>query len=337
MAVTGWESVSTADWEDGLCDLPCHDYQHFSDYVTRSATVLGGDVLLLRHKSGPQVAVRILTGPLRALRVGYIPAGIATVGEIGNPHEFELILRDLRIELQSQGLVPVIRFPAILESMIPSLSGLAEIAGFAPDRSARRWTYQLRVDCEIDSILENTQSQWRSNVRRAQRNSLRVEILQDESDWNRMQEGLSGLQARKKFDVTLDAAFFYSLEASRQASRILLLGAVAPEQEDPVAMAVVSIQGASATYLLGYSAPTGALARGGPELVQLHAIEHARELGARFYDLGGVDWVGNRGVFDFKRRMGGRLVCSSGTYVGMGGRLRQSLAASLLTRRKNGR
>ncbi len=49
-------------------------------------------------------------------------------------------------------------------------------------------------------------------------------------------------------------------------------------------------------------------------LLQWHTIQQARQRGCRWYDLGGIDPLGNPGVYHFKQGLGGQDVCAPGPF-----------------------
>jgi lipid II:glycine glycyltransferase (peptidoglycan interpeptide bridge formation enzyme) len=49
-------------------------------------------------------------------------------------------------------------------------------------------------------------------------------------------------------------------------------------------------------------------------LLQWAAIQKAKALGCQWYDLGGIDPEGNPGVYNFKKRMGGKEIILPGPF-----------------------
>jgi lipid II:glycine glycyltransferase (peptidoglycan interpeptide bridge formation enzyme) len=68
----------------------------------------------------------------------------------------------------------------------------------------------------------------------------------------------------------------------------------------PVAGLVASAMGDLAIYLLGATSDCGLNAKGS-YLLQWTLIQQLKQTGVRWYDLGGIDPVGNPGVYAFKK------------------------------------
>ena len=72
----------------------------------------------------------------------------------------------------------------------------------------------------------------------------------------------------------------------------------------PVAGLVASAMGDSGIYLLGATSDNGLNAKGS-YLLQWTLIQWLKDKGIRWYDLGGIDPIGNPGVYLFKRGFSG--------------------------------
>jgi hypothetical protein len=83
---------------------------------------------------------------------------------------------------------------------------------------------------------------------------------------------------------------------------------ICKDKDIPVAGLVASAMGDSAIYLLGATSDAGLNAKGA-YLLQWTMISWLKELGIKSYDLGGIDPVGNPGVYHFKKGFSGADIC----------------------------
>jgi lipid II:glycine glycyltransferase (peptidoglycan interpeptide bridge formation enzyme) len=115
------------------------------------------------------------------------------------------------------------------------------------------------------------------------------------------------MRTRKSFDTTVDVNEFARIqETLPESQRMRVL--VCESEGVPIAGLVVSRIGNSAIYLLGATGDEGIKAKGA-YLLQWTMIQWLKESGVRWYDLGGIDPVGNPGVYSFKKGFSGNDVC----------------------------
>ena len=109
-----------------------------------------------------------------------------------------------------------------------------------------------------------------------------------------------------------DVEFFKRVQMYAPAEQKLVLH-LAWDHNVPVAGHLGSYIGNTAVYLLGATNVTGRSLQAS-FLLQWTAINYARALGSRFYDVGGVDEQTNPGVYRFKRRLNGRPLTELAPY-----------------------
>jgi len=111
------------------------------------------------------------------------------------------------------------------------------------------------------------------------------------------------MRNRKTFETTVDVLEFERIQESlppSQRMRIL----ICQDKGVPVVGVVASAMGDSAIYLLGATSDAGLQSKGG-YLLHWTFIQWCKTNGVRWYDLGGIDPLGNPGVYHFKRGFSG--------------------------------
>jgi lipid II:glycine glycyltransferase (peptidoglycan interpeptide bridge formation enzyme) len=156
----------------------------------------------------------------------------------------------------------------------------------------------------LDKLRSNLDQKWRTDLNRALRGEARVTRSADPADFARFQPLLADLADKKGFRTRQDADFF-AAAARHDADSFLIHLAWAGDEL--LGGHVGAFTGDTAVYLLGATTSAGRDARAS-YLLQWSVIEHARERGFAWYDLGGVDAGENPDVYRFKKRMGGREV-----------------------------
>jgi lipid II:glycine glycyltransferase (peptidoglycan interpeptide bridge formation enzyme) len=111
------------------------------------------------------------------------------------------------------------------------------------------------------------------------------------------------MRKRKAFETTVDVEEFARIQESLPESHRMRVF-ICEDKGLPVAGLVASAMGDSAIYLLGATSDAG-LKSQGAYLLQWTLIQWLKESGVRWYDLGGIDPIGNPGVYAFKKGFSG--------------------------------
>jgi hypothetical protein len=185
--------------------------------------------------------------------------------------------------------------------------------GFVPTtRSARYQTMVIDISPPPADVRKKLEQKWRNCLNASERKGLTLRHGTDDTLFAEFCRLFSAFHDRKGFAVDLDANFYRELQRSLSEPDRLLV-ALADLEGKIAGGHVMSILGDTAVYLLGATSAEG-LNNKAAYLLQWHAIARARERGAKFYDLGGIDPAGNPGVYHFKAGMGGQTLASPGPY-----------------------
>lgn len=186
-------------------------------------------------------------------------------------------------------------------------------AGFATARRVRGYRTFL-----VDLMPSETQlraalaQKWRNCLNASQRQGLCVEFGTSSMMLQQFNALLAGLVARKGFAVELDGSFYAGLQNDLSDQDKLTIGLVRGGGETH-AGGVFALHGDTCVYLLGATGEAGMKSKGS-YLMHWQVMQLARQRGLRRYDLGGIDPVGNPGVYGFKRGMGGEDLTAAGPF-----------------------
>jgi lipid II:glycine glycyltransferase (peptidoglycan interpeptide bridge formation enzyme) len=186
-------------------------------------------------------------------------------------------------------------------------AAFSQFAFESPESSESYRTFVVDLAPSLDELRKKLDPKWRNKLKQAERNDLTVISGTGTDLYQTFCEMYSQMRRRKEFETTVDVEEFGRIQnALSDAQRMHVL--ICQDKGIPVAGIVVSAMGNSAIYLLGATSDAGLNARGA-YLLQWSVIQHLKEKGIRFYDLGGIDPVKNLGVYQFKRGLSGADVC----------------------------
>jgi lipid II:glycine glycyltransferase (peptidoglycan interpeptide bridge formation enzyme) len=168
-------------------------------------------------------------------------------------------------------------------------------------------TFVLDLNPSLDELRKGLDRKWRNMLSGAEKNELEVVAGSGNAEFRAFCDIYNQMRKRKTFDTTVDVDEFRLVQetlAESQRMRIL----ICRDKGIPVAGLVVSAMGDSAIYLLGATSDDGLKSKGA-YLLQWTVIRWLKERGVRWYDLGGIDPLGNPGVYHFKRGLSGEDIC----------------------------
>jgi GNAT acetyltransferase-like protein len=254
-----------------------------ADVRVKRAPVVGGGLAFV--SGGPMVGA----GGTRDADLGRLRACVdALVDEFVRGRELKLRLR------------PAIGLPQHNEAVEAVLRG----AGMRPaERAPAYRTVLLDVTRPLEEIRSSLHQHWRRQLKKAEAAPLEVTYGTGHDRFEQVAHMSAALRERKGFELDLDAMFYSDVQEDLCESDRLLVGVVRQDGV-PVAGTIVSVHGDTAVYLVGASTDAGRDSRAA-YLLHWRTIALLRERGVPWYDLGGIDPVGNPGVTSFKLRTGG--------------------------------
>jgi lipid II:glycine glycyltransferase (peptidoglycan interpeptide bridge formation enzyme) len=170
-----------------------------------------------------------------------------------------------------------------------------------PDNIYR--TFLLDLAPGLDELRRKLDAKWRNHLSRAEKNNLTVIAGSGGNEYRAFCQIYNEMRRRKTFETTVDVEEFGRIQEDLwEPHRMRIL--ICEDKGAPVAGLVTSAMGDSAIYLLGATSEDGMKAQGA-YLLQWTMIQWLKEQGIRWYDLGGIDPIGNPGVYSFKKGFSG--------------------------------
>ena len=185
-----------------------------------------------------------------------------------------------------------------------------QIQGFVPSLNHAQYTLVVDTSDGLEQVRARVRKKWLGHVKRAQKNkNLTSKILVELAERYAAYDALAGmydnLTKRKGFESAIDAQAFREIAVNDP--RYVML-----EVRDQNEIVVVKLAHSGRDRLTGLfsASSTAALTTGANALAVWRMIEYTIESGHRYYDLAGIDAVGNPGVFKFKLGISDHVVQS---------------------------
>jgi len=162
-----------------------------------------------------------------------------------------------------------------------------------------------------DELRKSLAQKWRNQLNAADRQGLTIECGDDIRLFERFEILFRHTRDQKGFFVDLDLDFFRAVrQDSKEAEPkpwIILIRSGGLDVSGHLGM----YMGDTAVYLLGGTNDEGRRVKAA-YLAQWEAMRHARAQSCVWYDTGGIDPLGNPGVFHFKAGLAGVDVTAAG-------------------------
>ncbi len=174
---------------------------------------------------------------------------------------------------------------------------------FVPGESYRTMIVDLRQSPE--AIRARLDQKWRNQLNRAERNALTVSEPVESDAFASFARLYEQMVERKGIAAANVRQFERMQETLPKQQKMKIL--ICSENGAPVAGLVASAIGQTGIYLLGATNQQGMKSKGA-YLLQWRMMMWLKQVGAEFYDLGGINPDANPGVYHFKQGMGGEDV-----------------------------
>ena len=266
--------------------------------------------ILLRSPYEPVAAMQALEvfgrGPLRAL---WAPGGPC----LGEPREemLRVILRALRRIAPFGSLTALALAPSLMWT--PSVDQVFRDEGLQSFDGRRSSTMVLDLRNPIPALRAGLTKNWRHNLNRSERHGVTVREIRGPEELPIVQALYEQVTRRKGIPSRLQAPFLNALYGTARTPGLIRIF-LAIHEDRPTAMRVVG-WGPHVVHDLFAGADDAARHSYANYAMVWHIIERACQDGLGTYDLGGIDPIGNPGVFDFKRGLGGKIVIHPGVWL----------------------
>jgi lipid II:glycine glycyltransferase (peptidoglycan interpeptide bridge formation enzyme) len=182
-------------------------------------------------------------------------------------------------------------------------SAFSKIGGEPGTGGGAYRTFIVDLAPPIDDLRRNLDKKWRNALSRAEKNQLEIVGGKGTEEYRIFTQMYREMLKRKGFETTVSIEEFERIQADLP-NNLRMQTLICMQCGVPVAGIVCSAMGDSAIYLLGATSDSGLTAKGG-YLLQWAWIRRLKEEGVKWYDLGGIDPLGNPGVYHFKSGLSG--------------------------------
>lgn len=274
------EETDPASWDQLIRQLGGHPLQSSAWGTLKSRFGWRAVRLATADRSA---AAQLLVRPLAGLAIAYIPRGPVTSGQ-ADTDDALLAAIEQRARRHRAAFVRIEPHASDESAAAPPLDALLRARRY---RSSAR-TIQPRASLVLDltpppaELWASFSKGHRADARRAEREGVSVRVGTD-ADVAQMQRLLEATQQRKAFGIHSLAYHRELLRLFGDDARLL----IAEHESAAVAATIALAWGAHGIYLVAGSSRAGLEHRAG-HLLQWHAIQWARERGARSYDLWGI-------------------------------------------------
>jgi lipid II:glycine glycyltransferase (peptidoglycan interpeptide bridge formation enzyme) len=186
-------------------------------------------------------------------------------------------------------------------------------AGFIklPEKAEYR-TIVLDLKRSIEELRKNFKQKWRNCLNQSHKNGLDVSCDSSDESFKEFLYLQEEMRQRKGFKPAVDYNEF--LEINRLSNQDFKFKIFLCKHNNQVNSALVlSIIGDTAIYLLGASNQDGRRLKSA-YFLQWTAMNYIKNAGIGFYDLGGVDKLNNKSVYDFKAGINGNEYFHIGSF-----------------------
>jgi len=175
--------------------------------------------------------------------------------------------------------------------------------GFVPSSARAYRTLMKRIDEGDVELRKSFDSRWRRNLVRSEAEALTVTRSSDVQSLIQLERIHQDLMQTKAFRTKRDTNFFADVQANASEIERLTVH-LAWSGDDLIGGHVGCMMGDTAMYLIGAASEKGRASRAGYRL-HWEFMRYARDAGAVWYDLCGIDPDGAPELYRFKKYLNG--------------------------------
>lgn len=184
---------------------------------------------------------------------------------------------------------------------------------FGPDDSYR--TLVVDLTPPLETLRKRFDQKWRNHLNRAEKNGLTVRENDRVDHHFQTFIGIyDQMMTRKQFAASSNIREFERIQQDLPTNQQMKVF-ICEQEGTPVAGLVGTVIGDTAIYLFGATNEQGMKSQGA-YLLQWRMIQLLKEIGIRYYDLGGINPQTNPGVYSFKKGLSGEDVLYMEPLVG---------------------
>ncbi len=314
----GVRDIEHDDWPRVVESFEDHNYENCLTYTLAHSQRLGTRARLVAVTGDEKLigaaVVRLKPVPLTGCSIAYVSSGplFRPKGLTGRVEgNLDVVVKAVDSHVGGGGRnLFLMRLPIWGGNDLAAAGNVIAAQGFVQTDLVRSYKTIL-IDLLPDEakLRSGLHSKWRNMLTQSQKNGMSIVEGSAAEGWQRFQGLYDSMRELKEFDGGLGPQFFAPLDVN-DAGLVFLF---AQKDGVDVGSLIVSALGDTAVYLFGATNGMGRDLRAG-YLLQWAALAYFKAKGIRWYDLGGIDEATNAGGFQFKARMGGRIVDALGPY-----------------------
>ena len=276
---------------------------------------------LMLERNGKIVAIaQCVTKKLLGLNAGiaYVPWGPIWQlrGKERDPIIFQQMIHALKQEYVEKKASLLRIVPNLNSHDSNELFNILEKENFRISSSETpRQTLIMNLEYSIDELRQGLKRQWKQNLTYSENNGLKV--IQGTSDelFSIFIDLYKNMLKRKKFESGVDINEFREIQkALPEKYKMEIM--VCEFEKMPVAGLIATYLGNTSIALLAATNDKGLEVKGA-YFLQWQMIGWLKKMGARWYDLGGINPITNPGGFQYKKGLSGKFgneVCQLGQF-----------------------
>lgn len=292
-----WESLYssinktniTQDWNYGDAKSSIENWKVTRGVIFYNSTMVGLVQALQKKIFGIPCITRINRGPL------LFNTNDAPILKVQ-------IIRNLKKVFKIMSIAPAIdNSSEILQYL--TLSGFHKLNKYND--------YSSVIDLKLDeeSLQKQLKSKWRNQLKKAEKSNLIIK------EWNQNYDKILELYQKNMIEknfkgISIELLKFLILK------KCLYTLAIYSQKQDLLAFDVAYIHGNTATYLIGWNNEEGRTLNTN-NLLLFNIVLKMKNLGIRYFDLGGIDYINTEDIAKFKRGIGGTEYEMIGEYYSL--------------------
>lgn len=316
------DQITSDQWyrySEEFASMNIYQAWHYADLHCRGPLRNASRAILLNSDGNARAMAQ-----LRIKKLPMISTGVADVewGPLWNTdsqilmhEELKLFLRYLKQEYVDKRKLIARIWPRSVysEGEDASLSRVFAEEGFQKDATARPYhTVMIDLSDSVETIRKNLHRKWRNHLSKAERSGLTVEYLNTDDAFDRFFRLYQIMWTQKRFPTGVRVPIIGQLQRALPSNKKFLIIIIKKDDID-IGGIVCPVVGDTLIGFLAASLPEERASNPG-NLSHWSAILKAKEMGFKWYDVGGYDDQ-NPALAEFKTGMSSYKVVYPGCFV----------------------
>jgi dTDP-4-amino-4,6-dideoxygalactose transaminase len=307
-----WNNVTISSWNNIFNSITKSNLLQSWNYGEAKAKTQGWKIhrSIIYNKAKPIGLVQVLIKKYPIVgSIARINRGPIFFSEISYEYKIQ-VYELLKSELSAMNIKKIFIAPELPN--YKHIRKYLKIIGYK-DIAKRKWhSSWIDLHQSVGLLRESLNGKWRNQLKSSEKSDLSIRITTDKDDFEWLMNRYIEFQEEKKFSgipvSTLRTLF--SLDIEHQEVYI----SVAYNYNIPIAGTITVRHGLACTYLVGWSNQKGRSLYATNYLL-FNTIIEMKELGCKYFDLGGMNEKGLQEITRFKRGLSGNEYMLAGEFV----------------------